>query len=432
MTAQALADLLHARRTGRGKWQGKCPAHRDRNPSLSISEGKDGRVLLNCHAGCATAEVLAAKGLNMADLYPSKQPAPTIPNGRPQTVHYPYLDANGNLLYRVTRFPDKQFRQSRPDGKGGWIWNLDGITRVPYCLPELLKADMVMIVEGEKDCDNLSGLHLERYEGAFKGRTIAATTNSGGAGKWNPTDGELFENKGAFVFEDNDPAGRKHVQDVLASVYPHAKSVKLIRLPGLPEHGDLSDWMQVHTVNELIEQMQNAPAWHLEPVATPFASEAKIGSSPVAHMDGGRVGILEAALEAVGHRDTVRETFCALCVVLQRLRGNESVVLPTEKIAAAIGCHWTLIARLRRQLVADGGLKPERAAIPHRQAARFFVLSDTPPLSGVVIENFLQPRIPSPFPFSDTHQSEGLSDTRLRPLSDTPGTGAGCYVEGEL
>ena len=34
-----------------GEWSARCPAHRDRVNSLSISEGADGRVLLHCHAG---------------------------------------------------------------------------------------------------------------------------------------------------------------------------------------------------------------------------------------------------------------------------------------------------------------------------------------------------------------------------------------------
>ena len=431
MTAQALANLLHARRTGQGKWQARCPAHKDRNPSLSISEGKDGRVLLNCHAGCLTAEVLAAKGLNMADLYPSKQPAPAKPDGNAQTVHYPYLDASGNLLYRVTRFPDKQFRQSRPDGKGGWIWNLDGITRVPYRLPELLRADVVMITEGEKDADTLAGLHLEKYP-AFEGRKVAATTNSGGAGKWNPADGEYLKGKDALVFEDNDEPGRKHTQDILASVYPHAKRAKLIRLPGLSEHSDVSDWMQERSASELTEQMQNAPLWHPGHDATMAAAKAESGSRPlpkndvqaIAHdvltrdLNAGKVDILTAALETIEANVSYREWFHALCVALQRLRGNEPVVLPVERIAAGFGCHFSLIAKLRRQAVVEGWLKPERPAIAHRRAGSFYVLSETPaPVSHYkeyVMEEIPQLRTHSHF--SKTPESEPL----VRHHSETP------------
>ena len=135
-----------------------------------------------------------------------------------------------------------------------------------YNLPVVLKADVVFIAEGEKDCGTLSALHLERYPG-FEGRTVAATTNSGGAGKWESSYGELLKGKDAFVFEDNDEPGRKHAQTVLTSVHPHARSVKLISLPGLPEHGDVSDWMRVHSVEELLAEIQRALQWHPEPKA---------------------------------------------------------------------------------------------------------------------------------------------------------------------
>lgn len=69
MTGSAFAQLLRARRIGRGKWQAKCPSHPDRKPSLSISEGKRG-VLIRCMSnGCETRDILAALGLTFNDLF---------------------------------------------------------------------------------------------------------------------------------------------------------------------------------------------------------------------------------------------------------------------------------------------------------------------------------------------------------------------------
>ena len=51
---------------------------------------------------------------------------------------YDYTDADGGLLYQVCRLEPKSFRQRRPDGNGGWIWEV-GEHRVPYRLPELLQ-----------------------------------------------------------------------------------------------------------------------------------------------------------------------------------------------------------------------------------------------------------------------------------------------------
>jgi hypothetical protein len=60
-----------------------CPAHADRSPSLSITEVGDGRTLIHCHAGCGAAEVLAAVGLDFADLYPPR----VVDDGRPAPRH---------------------------------------------------------------------------------------------------------------------------------------------------------------------------------------------------------------------------------------------------------------------------------------------------------------------------------------------------------
>ena len=76
MSAEAFAALVEARRTGAGKWQGRCPAHQDRSPSLSIREGQDGRVLLHCFAGCTHTAIVAAMGLSTRDLNAGPSPSP--------------------------------------------------------------------------------------------------------------------------------------------------------------------------------------------------------------------------------------------------------------------------------------------------------------------------------------------------------------------
>jgi DNA primase len=77
---QLLSRVEGAKRTGRG-WIAKCPAHKDGSPSLSISEGDDGRVLLRCFAGCSAAAVVGAVGLQLADLFPERL-APATPEQR--------------------------------------------------------------------------------------------------------------------------------------------------------------------------------------------------------------------------------------------------------------------------------------------------------------------------------------------------------------
>ena len=122
---------------------------------------------------------------------------------------YDYTDESGNLIYQACRFQPKDFRQRRPDGEGGWIWNLQGVRRVLYRLPEVLKASTVCVAEGEKDCDNLEKLGF------------VATTNPLGAGKWRDEYNEFLRGKDVVVFGDvgdADRAGEKHTEQVIASL----------------------------------------------------------------------------------------------------------------------------------------------------------------------------------------------------------------------
>ena len=80
------------------------------------------------------------------------------PDGNKRIVaKYDYTDAAGALLYQVLRLEPKSFRQRRPDGNGGWTWELDE-RRVPYQWPELLKYPdgTVFVCEGEKDADRVA------------------------------------------------------------------------------------------------------------------------------------------------------------------------------------------------------------------------------------------------------------------------------------
>ena len=65
MKLDAIAQALGARKVG-ATWMARCPAHDDREPSLSIDEGPDGKVLVRCHTGCkqhAVISALRARGL---------------------------------------------------------------------------------------------------------------------------------------------------------------------------------------------------------------------------------------------------------------------------------------------------------------------------------------------------------------------------------
>src|SRR5205823_2000033 len=105
--------------------------------SLSVGQGEGGRVLLHCFAGCPYEAICAALGIERA-------------NGggfaRRIVATYDYLDEDGTLLHQKVRYEPKGFGLRRPDGAGGWVWELEGVRRVPYRLPELLAADTSAVV----------------------------------------------------------------------------------------------------------------------------------------------------------------------------------------------------------------------------------------------------------------------------------------------
>jgi hypothetical protein len=242
-----LSRLQGVRKDGRG-WKALCPAHDDRKPSLKVDEGEGGKVLVKCFAGCRTEDIVAAIGLNMSNLYPEPE------RKRKVIAAYDYKDASGKLLFQVCRTADKRFFQRRPDGRGGWVNGLGDVKPVLYRLPEVLKAvqrgETVFIPEGEKDVDNLARLGL------------AATTAPMGAGKWRDYYSEHLKGAKAVILPDNDEPGRKHAQQAAKSLYGKAASVKVLELPGLPEKGDISDWLAAGgTREELLELAAEAPEW---------------------------------------------------------------------------------------------------------------------------------------------------------------------------
>lgn len=86
-----LSRLERVKRTGNGTWLARCPAHADKNPSLSIRETDDGKVLVKCHAGCSVHEVVAAVGLELTALFPPRPSDPTHV-GRPERRPFPAAD----------------------------------------------------------------------------------------------------------------------------------------------------------------------------------------------------------------------------------------------------------------------------------------------------------------------------------------------------
>jgi hypothetical protein len=252
-----------------------CPAHDDRQASLSIDVGSDGKPLMKCMAGCDSALVLNRCGLSWSDLLaePASAASPAAIKRPTLAAIYDYHNATGERLkHQTVRFEPKGFSQRQPcpqhDGPGcrytivagknkytcddGYLWTLAGVEPVLYRLPLLVARaeDVVFVVEGEKDADNLAALDL------------LATTSPMGAGKWRASYSETLRGRHVVILPDNDDTGRKHAQQVAAALQGVAGSVKVLDLADLPEKGDATDWLAAgHTAAELLALAEQTPEW---------------------------------------------------------------------------------------------------------------------------------------------------------------------------
>jgi hypothetical protein len=169
---------------------------------------------------------------------------------------YVYELEDGTPYLRVRRTADKKFFQQHWTGNA-WVNGAPDGPKIPYRLPQLLQVehDTVLIVEGEKDADALAGLGF------------VATTNAGGAGKWHPDLDRYFAGRDIFIFPDNDPVGAQHAEQISTRLAPIAREIRIINLPGLPEKGDVSDWLnaggdkeQLGAIMQAAERLDDAPA----------------------------------------------------------------------------------------------------------------------------------------------------------------------------
>ncbi len=275
------------RQTGK-EWRGSCPVHNGENDSLAV-DPETGRWF--CHSTCGRggdildleteliggdfptrkAEVFRLVGRSEANSFqtgngtkgnwagrdPSKPTEPIIDKGAWREIGtYPYVDKDGALLFEVVRKErgegenrKKTFLQRKPDGMGGWKYNLNDVVRVPYRLPQVLNAETVYLPEGERDVHTLEAWSL------------VASCNSGGSGSsyvygsW----GEYFQGRHVVVLPDKDQPGRRHAAAVAESLLGTAASVRIVELPGLPDKGDVTDFRDAGgTLDQLTELTESA------------------------------------------------------------------------------------------------------------------------------------------------------------------------------
>lgn len=245
-----LSKLDRVKSSGASKWTALCPAHDDRNPSLSVSQGRDGHTLIKCHAGCPAETVVAAIGLRLSDLMPVSLARPRAlnrPNSRVWASPRSYAATLGGQLAGVWYYPTfavvrvdgsegKTFRPLHPV-TGGWAVG-DPPGKLPlYKLPELATPSRVFVCEGEKATDAARALGLP------------ATTSAHGSKAANKSDWTVLAGRDVVVIPDHDEAGERYACDVakiLLELIP-AASVRFVRLtelwPEIPVGGDVADYV---------------------------------------------------------------------------------------------------------------------------------------------------------------------------------------------
>ena len=249
----------------------RCPAHEDKSNSLSVTEGKNGRVLLKCHAGCTTEKICGALGITVADLFSESLKKEEKPRKeeREFVAKYDYTDENGAFLYRKTRYRTesggKTFVWSHKDGKEMKIGR-GGAEPVLYNLWEAADKPELYMVEGEKDVETLRCMGL-----------TAVSVPDGAASKWHGNFTAALESKRVTIIEDNDEPGKAFAERAAQALFGHAAEVKILDLTqewtDLKPHGDISDVVDMEgSKKDVLRRLEALQI--TTPVYTPHNAEA--------------------------------------------------------------------------------------------------------------------------------------------------------------
>ncbi len=307
--ARKLLHLLIGVKKTKSGWSARCPAHEDGQASLSIAEGRDGRVLLKCHAGCDHKKIVAALRLEERDLFdadatatattekssPSKpaaksgkayatadaaQKAYERTLGEPTAI-YEYRDAGGQHVGSVLRWRGRGGKKEiRPLSLHADGWRLEHMAepRPLYMAETVLQArgSALVVAEGEKCVHALSG-----------GLGLLATTSSGGSNAASKSDWTPLAGREVVILPDADEAGRKYadeVAEILLRLDPPA-TVRVVELDGLEPGGDVADLYEacrdeeeLKALREKIERLAGQ-AKPLKPKAATSATSST--SSPI-------------------------------------------------------------------------------------------------------------------------------------------------------
>ena len=269
-----LGRLENSRPEGDG-YRASCPVaghgkgRGDRDPSLSVKVGQAGALLLKCHGGCRTEDVVASVGLTMRDLFTDRRPAKK--NG-----HHPQGTYRGPSATWEIRDEDGNVqaiheRHERPDGSKDCFWKLPGVRKyglggrklatLPLYRSEEARSwpsDVpVVVTEGEKAADALAELY-----------PYVLGTVTGASGTPGPEALGPLKGRSAVLWADADEPGKAHMRRLAASLEGIAEEVRVYE-PEMKPGGDAADHEAVlgFDLRSLVEDWKKAPLAS-RPVAT--------------------------------------------------------------------------------------------------------------------------------------------------------------------
>lgn len=260
MTYEEVLSHFQVKKYGNGKAQALCPAHPDKEASLTITQGNDGKTLLKCHAGCSSESVVLAAGLKMADLFSENRLSEErrrmyIESREKRKIEavYNYVSTNGEYAYTKIRLEGKKMLFGiLKDGR--FEYGLKGRNKkefnaifgsVPRIKEAIERNEPIFIPEGEKDVNTL----------VKKGYTAFSC---GGANDWNKNVSELCTGAEVVILADNDAPGKKLAAAIEKDLKGISKSVKIIvPMPDTPK-ADITDYFEEgHTVEEFENLIRN-------------------------------------------------------------------------------------------------------------------------------------------------------------------------------
>lgn len=265
---EVLSDVLEKVRAKRTKtgWQGFCPAHDDRHPSLSIAYKED-KILLYCFAGCSFDDIIQALGIKAGSLRNGFAPG----RSSETCVTYIYHDSEGRPYIGKRKYPGKVYQIVHYlDGK--WRPGLGGFKPLPYRLPDILKVaqngGVLVICEGEKDADRVN--LWAQQEGILGDKMVATTPLN--SGKWELEWNSFLEGiERIDVIRDRDEAGHKYAQMIIRNL-PSVRTRLLEPLVGKDAYDHLETYGQSYSDFVFVREFMPG-LWKEEnvPVLTPFS-----------------------------------------------------------------------------------------------------------------------------------------------------------------